>query len=107
MPYKKNRLQLKREAISRKRSEMGKRGNKVKRDRMAENALEMRVTGTMTTTGIFGDHFIELLVDDYDPLNCWMRVDGEIRRPRTCAGVKRIVGEWIFRKIDRLRVDME
>jgi len=94
-------LRKKQKKLSEINSKRGSYGNEVKRRKMAEHASALRVTGTMITSGVFGDHCIELLADYTDPIHCWMRVDGELRNPRTCAGVKRIVGEWLWRKRNR------
>lgn len=96
MSYKPNRLRLKREAISKKRSKQGKYGNEVKRRMMQERGYNLDVVGRMETSAIFGEHVIELLACDDE--HCLLMVDGEIRRPRTCAGVKRVIGEWIWKK---------
>lgn len=97
MPYKQNRLRMKRYAISKKRSEQGKYGNEVKRKRMRERAIPLEVVGTIRTTGNMGDHFIEIL-DGGDESHVWLRVDGELRKPRTMNGVHRILSKWIWRE---------
>ena len=78
-------------------SARGKYGNEVKRQFMTERAEEMRVVGTMTTTGSFGNHLIELLSCD-EPGVVWLRVDGDIRSPRSANGIRRVLADWIWRK---------
>lgn len=96
MPYKQNRLRLKQKALSKLRSEQGNRGNEVKRSMMKKRGSDLEVVGWMRTGGNLGDHFIEVLACD-DPTHVWIKVDGVLRAPRTCAGVKRIVGEWLWK----------
>ena len=97
MPYKPNKLRMKREAISKKRSVQGKYGNEVKRRMMRDQASGMEVVGGFTTFGSLGEHTVDLL-DCGDPKRVWMRVDGEIRCPRTADGIVRVLGKWLWRK---------
>ena len=91
-------IRIKSQEASDRNSKRGKISAKRAREKRQAQASELVVTGTMKTTGVFGEHFIELLADEHDPLHCWMRVDGEIRKPRTCAGVRRVVSDWIWTK---------
>ncbi len=77
-------------------SRRGKYGNEVKRRKMRERGADLEVAGWMKTGGNLGDHLIEILACD-DPEHVWLRVDGGIRRPRTPAGVRRVVADWIWR----------
>ena len=74
------------------RNEHYARMRAAKERKRLEQAEPMMVVGTMTTTGIFGDHYIELLSND-DPLHVWLRVDGVIKKPRTLIGVQKITNE--------------
>ena len=67
-----------------------------------ERAEQSKVVGTMRTDGIFGDHLIEL-IDCGDEEFLWIRVDGALRRPRTCAGVGRIIKGWIWEYLTEKR----
>ena len=75
------------------------KGVEARRNKRIEKASELEVVGKMVTSGTFGDHVIELMVDNGldDPV-VWMRVDGELRRPRTARGIHKVVSEWIFHK---------
>lgn len=64
---------------------------------MLERAKPLEVVGTISTTGNMGDHFIELL-DGGSENHCWLRVDGQLRRPRTMNGVHRVLSKWIYLK---------
>jgi hypothetical protein len=90
-------LRRKRAEVSSRNSERGKASARKRRERMEEAGSGLSVTGRMETSGSFGNHVIELLACD-DPTHVWLRVDGKLRCPRTCDGVKRVVGEWIWEK---------
>jgi len=96
MPYKKNRLQLKRERISADCSRRGKYGNEVKARLRLEQSEEMRVVAEVRTSGSLGNHHIELL-DFGEPMMVWIRFDGEIYRPRTARGFISLLGRWMWR----------
>ena len=77
--------------------ERSKLGVAARRAKMQERGSDLEVAGTITTTGNLGNHFIEILACD-DPVHVWLRVDGELRRPRTLRGVVRVLAGWIWRK---------
>jgi hypothetical protein len=95
MPYKKNRLRLKRERISADCSRRGKYGNEVKAEKRMAEAEESVVVATVRTSGSLGEHCIELLSCG-DPLRVYVRLDGELRRPRTAQGFVRLLGQWLW-----------
>jgi len=80
------------QAKRKRNSERGKYGNEVKVRLRMERADEMRVVAEVRTSGSLGDHCIELL-DCGEPLRVWVRVDGEIRRPRTARGFVSVLGQ--------------
>lgn len=84
-------------------SKRGKYGNEVKRQKMIARAVPLEVVGGFTTWGSMGEHEIEILACD-DPTHVWIRVDGELRRPRTMDGVHRVLSKWVYRiRSDQLR----
>lgn len=84
-------------AKRKKRSEAGKYGNTVKRQLMIERGNDLKVVGKCITSGVLGNHTIELLAGD-QPMIAWIRVDGHIRRPRTANGFRRILANVLFKK---------
>lgn len=96
MPYKKNRLQIKRERISADCSRRGKYGNQVKAQKRIAEAESMRVVATVQTSGSLGEHCIELL-SYVDPMRVLVRFDGVLRQPRTAQGFVRLLGKWLWK----------
>jgi len=78
-------------------SERGKYGNEVKRQKLKERADTMRVTSTVKLSGAIGEHAIELLSCDEVPMVCWVRINGEIFRPRTARGFVSLLGRWLWK----------
>ena len=97
MPYKKNRLRLKLAAISEMRSKSGKLGNEVRARLRMERGKDLEVVGGCHTYGSLGEHHIELLACD-DPEHVWIRVDGEMRCPRTMRGFMAVLSDWFYWK---------
>ena len=75
----------------------GLKGVEARRRLMIERAEPMKVVGRIETFGVLGEHTIELL-DGGDERKVWIRVDGEIRCPRTLEGVVRVLAGWIWNK---------
>ena len=98
MPYKKNKLRLKQERISKECSRRGKYGNEVKRRMMRENASEWTITSTIRTDGVIGEHVIEMLTSPDDPKQMLVRVNGEIRKPYTVNGFGKVLAEYLWKK---------
>jgi len=81
-------------------SERGKYGNEVKRQLMVESAEECVVVATIRTTGTLGDHLIELLSCP-EPLQVYIRIDGELRKQRTARGLTRILSATLWKKMNK------
>lgn len=100
MPYKKNRLQLKRERIYADCSRRGKYGNQIKAQKRIAEAEAMRVVATVRTSGSLGEHLIELLAPgEVTRPTVYVRFDGVLRQPRTANGFARLLGKWMWNKI--------
>ena len=97
MSYKKNRLRIKKERISKKRSELGKLGNEVKRQRMQEQGKDLVCVGGYVSFGRIGNHCIKLYADPNDCTHYWIKSDGEWRKPRTVEGVRSVASRWFGR----------
>ena len=97
MPYKPNRLRLKREAISKKRSEQWKRGNEVKRQKMQQEAVKGHVCGGLHNYGSLGHHHIQILDYGFES-HFWLMVDGQLRKPQTDRGFRKILCDWMLRR---------
>lgn len=96
-----NYLQKRKKALSERNSKRGKLGNEAKRRMMKERGEVSNVVGGFTTFGCMGDHTVELL-DCGDEVAVWIRVDGEIRAPRTIRGVRAVLAKWIVRDVCKL-----
>ena len=88
-------LNKKRKEASARNSQRGILGNKVKARLRMERGSDLVVVGGMTTWGSMGEHTIELLACD-DPTHVWIRVDGELRQPRTMRGFFSVLNKWAW-----------
>ena len=89
-------LQRKRLECSARNSTRGKYGNEVKAKLRMERGQDLEVVGGFTTFGSMGDHTVELLACD-DPIHVWIRVDGELRTPRTMRGMHSVLSRWVYK----------
>lgn len=87
-------LNKKRRELSERNSRRGKYGNEVKRRIMHERGNDGIVVGGFETWGNMGEHTIEL-IDCGDESMLWIRVDGELKMPRTMRGVRAVITKWI------------
>jgi len=62
-----------------------------------ERGRDLQVVGGCRTYGSLGDHHIELLACD-DPTHVWLRIDGELRTPRTMRGFKAVLADWFYQR---------
>ena len=84
----------KRRKIAKEKSKLGVEARRRKRE---AEASEMRVTGVVKTSGIFGEHEVQFL-DFGDERLGYVRVDGELRRPRTVRGFEKTMDKWLWKK---------
>lgn len=91
------RIRRKRQAAS----EKGKRGNEVKRALMFERRAAAVECGTIVFDGpaFGGRHIITLYAPDEDTATVLIDIDGIPHTPRTLRGLKRIIGERIWKDI--------
>ena len=84
-------------AKNKKAKERSLKAVEARRNKRLSEASDLKVVGTIKTTGTLGNHFIEL-IDGGEPNVVWMRINGEIRKPRSANGIKRVLSHWIWRQ---------
>jgi hypothetical protein len=64
---------------------------------MQERSGDLEVVGGCHTYGNLGTHHIEVLTGE-DPTHVWLRIDGELRTPRTMRGFVSVLSRWFYEK---------